>query len=600
MVREKKSSPYQKMYLVTPIIYEKLKKCISSSDICDMDTLNKKHIPGKKDKSDSLIQQMAVREMRPSYSGSISDKTNLQKHGENIFSRKKWDVFPNYELKEEENLNDINKPKSEFDTKNEDVYFDDDFDMNLDNTMNTENLEESISSYKLPENNFNPANYQLFQPELDTFSDESDSEIVEQLKAIPSTSKSVIFKKPHKNLSVKRLQHQVKRPKVLVDFKPKKKTSRTVGFQTDEIPEIQTPKPKESTDKYVQTDTVNQYYRSQPALKTKIMKKPTSLIVRQPRDITISNIRDRTESNINKHKLLKKRKSTNLVKKKKFNLSRTSTQSTDPMTSSSRTSTGPVITEIETSDDEEIRAIENTQDGPKSITNEVKKLKSITYEKNPSDIKRIENVWQKFTPIQSLNRIPDVLKLKHVPSSTTSKLDSGNNQTLKSLTNDTNDIKALTYESSNVNPSLISENLPLRESKKIENKWIKFSSARKGKKDDLFFQCQICNKSFSKKFGLDRHMKSFHTESKELELPPEEQKLELYQPTSNLNQFINDEFQTEGDNENMHHSDLNLSTKRLKKIQLSRPKKYLKTDSDIPKHKKKKFDTWDLSSVTRT
>jgi len=45
MFHETKQSPYAKMYLVTPLVYEKLKSCLNKIDKDDLDILNKEQQP---------------------------------------------------------------------------------------------------------------------------------------------------------------------------------------------------------------------------------------------------------------------------------------------------------------------------------------------------------------------------------------------------------------------------------------------------------------------------------------------------------------------------------------------------------------------------
>ena len=67
MVRDKKKpSPYSKMYLVTPMVYEKLKNCLNKIDQVDMINLNKKYQPLSKDKSDIGIQNLSKQEFKRS------------------------------------------------------------------------------------------------------------------------------------------------------------------------------------------------------------------------------------------------------------------------------------------------------------------------------------------------------------------------------------------------------------------------------------------------------------------------------------------------------------------------------------------------------
>lgn len=66
MFKEQKVSPYAKMYLVTPVIYEKLKKCIDKDDI---NLVNKKtqeeNIEEPKNMADQVIQDIANEEILP-------------------------------------------------------------------------------------------------------------------------------------------------------------------------------------------------------------------------------------------------------------------------------------------------------------------------------------------------------------------------------------------------------------------------------------------------------------------------------------------------------------------------------------------------------
>lgn len=66
MFKEQKTSPYAKMYLVTPAIYEKLKKCIDADDI---NLVNKKtqeeNIDEPKNMADQVIQDIANEEILP-------------------------------------------------------------------------------------------------------------------------------------------------------------------------------------------------------------------------------------------------------------------------------------------------------------------------------------------------------------------------------------------------------------------------------------------------------------------------------------------------------------------------------------------------------
>jgi hypothetical protein len=66
MFKEHKSSPYAKMFLVTPVIYEKLKKCINKDDI---NLVNKKtqeeNLEEPKNMADQVIQDIANEEIGP-------------------------------------------------------------------------------------------------------------------------------------------------------------------------------------------------------------------------------------------------------------------------------------------------------------------------------------------------------------------------------------------------------------------------------------------------------------------------------------------------------------------------------------------------------
>ena len=80
MVRQtsKNSSPYSKMYLVTPMVYEKLKQCLSKVDKLDLGNLNKKYIPKVNvDKSDKIIRHITNSEIRPD---SDDDNENKKKY----------------------------------------------------------------------------------------------------------------------------------------------------------------------------------------------------------------------------------------------------------------------------------------------------------------------------------------------------------------------------------------------------------------------------------------------------------------------------------------------------------------------------------------
>lgn len=65
MFRETKQSPYSKMYLVTPMVYEKLKKCLNKIDKEDIEGLNKKYQPRKQDESNMALQSLSTREIKP-------------------------------------------------------------------------------------------------------------------------------------------------------------------------------------------------------------------------------------------------------------------------------------------------------------------------------------------------------------------------------------------------------------------------------------------------------------------------------------------------------------------------------------------------------
>jgi len=65
MFHETKQSPYAKMYLVTPLVYEKLKSCLNKIDKDDLDILNKEQQPRQTNRFDRIIQKMSFNEIKP-------------------------------------------------------------------------------------------------------------------------------------------------------------------------------------------------------------------------------------------------------------------------------------------------------------------------------------------------------------------------------------------------------------------------------------------------------------------------------------------------------------------------------------------------------
>lgn len=624
--REKKESPYQKMYLVTPLIYEKLKKCISNSEVCDMDKLNKKHVPEKKDKSDSLIQKMAVKEIQPSFNkftnrfyevdkNGKNEKNILPRKSENSSLNKKWNIntTPEYRYNDQnENLN------LDFDTEGK-YYDDDEFDMDMDIESVKDNerkvadiskfedsYENENEDYKIPDTRFRTENYQLTQPILDEFSDDSDYDINEKivhketqtdLEPQPQPSTSGFISQPrnspkvNKNLKLVKSKPKFKKRKISLNIKPKlnkKLSSRNIGIQTEDIPEIITPSTstRDVSDKYIQTDRIDRYYRDKPKLKFKPKrKKSTELIVKQPRD---------------------------LIKKKQI------IQKIRPLRSSASTSNnvkarrGPIITELDEIEDVNMQPIENIREGEdlKAITHEIKKIKPVTFQDDSEKIKRIENTWKNF--IGDSKTPKSILKKTLQPTVRITELDDNSDieadNILKAITNDANEIKAITYEGLKNSKDKIKS---LGDIKRIENRWQPFVTAKPGKKGVLKFSCDVCNKGFSTKLGLNRHMKSFHIEEQapaltyepepqssnfEPNLGVEERSLDVYQPSTSMASNVNDELYDKNQDE-MHHSDLVLATKRSMKSQLPRPTKYWKTQKNdknvIDKNKEKKdIVTW--------
>lgn len=81
MVRDKKkTSPYSKMYLVTPMVYEKLKTCLNKVDQVDLTNLNKKYQSPPQDKSNIGIQNLSKKEFKRDDDDDNDKKPNANKN----------------------------------------------------------------------------------------------------------------------------------------------------------------------------------------------------------------------------------------------------------------------------------------------------------------------------------------------------------------------------------------------------------------------------------------------------------------------------------------------------------------------------------------
>ena len=81
MVRQtnKSESPYSKMYLVTPMVYEKLKQCLNKVDRIDLGNLNKKYVPKLKvDRAEKHLQQISNDEFKPDNDGGQDFKKKFK------------------------------------------------------------------------------------------------------------------------------------------------------------------------------------------------------------------------------------------------------------------------------------------------------------------------------------------------------------------------------------------------------------------------------------------------------------------------------------------------------------------------------------------
>ena len=82
-MKESKQSPYQKMFLVTPLVYEKLKKCLNKCEKDDVVKLNQKYQPVKYDKSNEGIRNISFGEIGPNNDDDDRPDLENSQNGQN-------------------------------------------------------------------------------------------------------------------------------------------------------------------------------------------------------------------------------------------------------------------------------------------------------------------------------------------------------------------------------------------------------------------------------------------------------------------------------------------------------------------------------------
>lgn len=82
-MKDLKQSPYQKMFLVTPMVYEKLKQCLNKCEKDDIIKLNKRYEPVRTDQSNQGIRNISTSEINPD-NDDRPDTDGMQLQNSNI------------------------------------------------------------------------------------------------------------------------------------------------------------------------------------------------------------------------------------------------------------------------------------------------------------------------------------------------------------------------------------------------------------------------------------------------------------------------------------------------------------------------------------
>lgn len=249
----KNSSPYSKMYLVTPMVYEKLKQCLSKVDKMDLGNLNKKYVPKiHVDKSEKIIRNITNSEIRPD---SDDDDTSKRKILKPEYKSEFPAVGPSSQLQPKNSVQQFDLSQNYMDDFGESEMY-----------LHEDEIDPSDDSFEFGD---------PIQHPLRVFQDSgTQTETIPKIKKLSvsntqswSTPPRLALSKPLGRSDV----HQENINPMPTISKPKQKS---IGIQSERIEEIPRGfKPMvETSDRLTQTDKSDLIYK-QPVMSLKDMKK---------------------------------------------------------------------------------------------------------------------------------------------------------------------------------------------------------------------------------------------------------------------------------------------------------------------------------------